>query len=416
MGVDLKMLGARAEARCRELSRPPYSEQADGLTRLFLTPAHRATLDRITNWMREAGLTASEDEIATLTGRREGSTPGAPALVLGSHIDSVRDAGCYDGPLGVMLGLACVEALKDVALPFALEVVAFGDEEGSRFQASMNASRVFAGRSAEVRTDATDHTGISLRDALALFGKNPQRLARAHRPTGSVLGYVEPHIEQGPALEAAGVSLGVVTAIAGQKRLKVRIEGQAGHAGTTPMKLRRDALAAAAACVSEIERIGGDGPADLVATVGVISASPGAPNVIPGAAEFTIDVRAGTDAVRDAGLAHIEAALARIGEDRDVRLRIQHVQNLPATPMDARLQSLLRRACADQGFASLDLVSGAGHDAMTVAGIAPSAMLFIRCGGGISHNPAESVQPEDCEKALAVLVSFVKLLAAEHTS
>jgi allantoate deiminase len=416
MAVDLNMLGARAEARCRELSRPPYSEQPDGLTRLFLTPAHRATMDRIASWMHDAGLAVSEDELATLTGRRDGSTPDAPALVFGSHIDSVRDAGCYDGPLGVMLGLACVEALKGMPLPFAIEVLAFGDEEGSRFQASMNASRAFAGRSAEIATDATDRTGVSMHDALVAFGKNPLRLDSAHRSRGSVLGYIEPHIEQGPALETANVALGVVTAIAGQKRLKVRIEGQAGHAGTTPMNLRRDALAAAAACVSEIERIGGDGPVDFVATVGVISASPGAPNVIPGAAEFTIDVRAGTDPVRDAGLAQIERALAQICEDRRVGLDIRQVQDLPATPMDARLQALLRGACAEQGFASLDLVSGAGHDAMTVAGIAPSAMLFIRCAGGISHNPAESVLPEDCEKALAVLVSFVKLLAAEHAS
>jgi allantoate deiminase len=414
MGVNADTLGARAEERCRELSRPPYSEQTDGLTRLFLTPAHRATMDRIATWMREAGLAVSEDQLATLTGRREATTPNAPALVIGSHIDSVRDAGCYDGPLGVMLGLACVEALAGTPLPFAIEVAAFGDEEGSRFQAAMNGSRAYAGRSTEIRTDATDRKGISMREALSAFGKNPSELSSAHRARGAVLAYIEPHIEQGPALEAANIALGVVTSIAGQRRLKVRIEGQAGHAGTTPMHLRRDALAAAAACMGEIERIASEGPVDLVATVGVISASPGAPNVIPGIAEFTIDVRAGTNGVRDAGLARIEAALPDVCARRGVTLDIQSVQDLPATPMDSRLQFLLRQACAACDLPSLDLVSGAGHDAMTVAGIAPAGMLFIRCAGGISHNPAESVLPDDCEKALAVLVAFVKLLAAEH--
>lgn len=406
-------LGARAEARCRELSRPPYSEMQDGLTRVYLSPAHRAAIDRIASWMFDAGMSVREDEAATLIGRREGPTPNAPALVIGSHIDSVRDAGCYDGPLGVMLGLACVEALGDRKLPFAIEVVAFGDEEGSRFQASMNASRAFAGRLSEVNLDVVDRDGATLTSALAAFGCDPTRFHAAAREPDSILAFFEPHIEQGPVLENANSPLGVVTSIAGQWRLKVRIAGQAGHAGTTPMHLRRDAYAAAAECALAIERIAGEGPPDLVATVGQITAKPGAPNVIPGLAEFTIDCRAGTNPVRDAGLARIEAAMADIAMRRNVQFTSERVQNLPATKMDDRLQSILRKACGD---ATPSLVSGAGHDAMMLASLAPTAMLFIRCAGGVSHNPAESVTPEDCEAALAAMLTFIDHLVIEHAS
>ncbi len=409
-------LGARAEARCRELSRPPYSEDENALTRTYLTPAHRAAMDRIADWMRDAGMQVREDQAATLIGRLEGGAPGLPALMFGSHIDSVRDAGCYDGPLGVMLGLACVEALaaSGKRLPFAVEVVAFGDEEGSRFQASMNASRAFAGRLGEVKLDIRDREGVTLADALAAFGRDPSRMDAAVRDSDTVLAFVEPHIEQGPALEAAGAPLGVVTSIAGQWRLKVRFEGRAGHAGTTPMHLRADALAAAAEAVLAIERAASEGAADLVATVGQISAKPGAPNVIPGLAEMTVDVRAGTDAVRDEGLRQVEAAISEVAARRGVKARVERVQNLPAAKMNAGLQRLLKRAAETSGHTAPELVSGAGHDAMIVAGLAPTAMLFIRCAGGVSHNPAESVTPEDCEAALSVLLTFIDLLAAQQ--
>jgi allantoate deiminase len=407
-------LGRRAEERCRELSRPPYSEQADGLTRVYLSPAHRAAMDRISQWMREAGMSVREDAAGSLVGRREGAKPGAPALVIGSHIDSVRDAGCYDGPLGVMLGIACVEALGTVRLPFAVEVVAFGDEEGSRFQASMNASRAFAGKLDQVRLDVADRNGVVLSDALKAFGLDPLRYGAAARERGSVLAFVEPHIEQGPVLEAAHAPLGVVTSIAGQWRLKVSFSGQAGHAGTTPMHLRADALAAAAEAVLAVERIATEGPADLVATVGQIMAKPGAPNVIPGLAEFTVDCRAGTDAVRDAGLEKIEAAISEVSLQRGVNAHIERVQNLPATKMDERLRGHLAAACARTGQPAPELVSGAGHDAMMIASLAPTAMLFIRCEKGISHNPAEAVKPEDCELALAALVHMIGFIAAEH--
>lgn len=418
MGLTVvpRQLGARAEARCRELSRPPYSEEPDRLTRRFLTGAHGATLEKIGEWMRAAGMSVQIDAAGSLTGRLEGRVAEAPALVFGSHVDSVRDAGAYDGMLGVLLGLAVVEAVKSSgrSYPFAIEVVGFGDEEGSRFQASMNGSRAFASRlDTEAALTAKDREGVTLAQAMTAFGLDPARIREAGRGLGTVLAFIEPHIEQGPVLEARGAALGVVTSIAGQWRLKVRLKGQAGHAGTTPMHLRRDALAAAAEAMLVIERIAAEGPADLVATVGQVSVAPGAPNVIPGVAEFTVDVRAGTDAVRDNGLAQVEDVIREVAADRKIEVEIERVQNLPATEMDAKLRGLLAQACVQAGHEAPELVSGAGHDAMMIARLAPSAMLFIRCEGGVSHNPAEAVTPEDCDAALDALLAFVELYAAE---
>lgn len=411
--------GALAEARCRELSRAPYSESEDQLTRRFLTPEHRATIERIGEWMRAAGMSVRVDAAGSLVGRLEGVEAEAPALVFGSHVDSVRDAGCYDGMLGVLLGVAVVEvvAASGMRLPFAIEVVGFGDEEGSRFQASMNGSRAFASRlDVDAALAATDRDGVTLAQAMTAFGLEPARIGEAARGLGTVLAFIEPHIEQGPVLEAQGVALGVVTSIAGQWRLKVRYTGQAGHAGTTPMHLRRDAVVAAAEAVLVIERVAAEGAEDLVATVGQISARPGAPNVIPGVAEFTVDVRAGTDKVRDRGLAEIEDVIRDIAADRKLQVEIERVQNLPATEMDVKLRGLLRQAAQRRGQSAPELVSGAGHDAMMVARLARTGMLFIRCEGGVSHNPAERVTPEDCEAALGVLLEFVELYALEFGS
>jgi allantoate deiminase len=409
-------LGARAEARCRELSRPPYSEDAEALTRRFLTPAHRATLDRISEWMDEAGMSVRVDAAGSLTGRLEGQLPNAPSLVFGSHVDSVRDGGSYDGMLGVLLGLAVVESIqaKGNAYPFAIEVVGFGDEEGSRFQAAMNGSRAFASRlDVEAALAVKDREGTTLAQAMTAFGLDPAHVEDAGRDLGTILAFIEPHIEQGPVLESTGAALGVVTSIAGQWRLKVRFRGQAGHAGTTPMNMRRDALIAAAEAVLVIERVASEGPADLVATVGQVTVGPGAPNVIPGLAEFTVDVRAGTDAVRDRGLAQIEDVLREIAVDRKLECEIERVQNLPATEMHQNVRALLSRAAEQCGHAAPELMSGAGHDAMMVARLTPTAMLFIRCAGGLSHHPDEAVTPEDCEAALDVLLAFVDLYAAE---
>jgi len=279
--------GARAVARCDALGRAPFSDIADGLYRGYLTPAHRAALDQVAAWMREAGMDTRLDPAVNLIGRYEGTGAGPP-LIIGSHIDSVRDAGCYDGPLGVMLGIECVAALHAAGrrMPFAIEVIAFGDEEGSRFPAAMLTSRALAGTLDDV-PDLVDGEGITLGTALAGFGSAPDRLALARHP--GAIAYLEAHIEQGPVLEAEGLALGVVTGIAAQVRYAATVRGTAGHAGTCAMPLRRDALAGAAEMVCAIEAQALARGGDLVATVGRMDVRPGAANVIPGDVRFTID-------------------------------------------------------------------------------------------------------------------------------
>lgn len=405
--------GERAVARCDALGVPPYSEAAGRLDRPFLTAAHRSAVEVVAGWMAEAGLSARLDAISNLVGRREGP-PGAPTLVIGSHIDSVRDAGRYDGPLGVMIGIECAEALAQRLLPFALEVIAFGDEEGSRFPSSMMGSRALVAPLDPALLEARDAGGGSVREALAAFDLDPDAVGGLARAPGEVLAYVEAHIEQGPVLEAADLPVGVVTAIAGQMRLKARFTGTAGHAGTTPMGLRRDALAAAAEAIGTIERICAAGPADLVGTVGRIETSTGAYNVIAGAAEIGIDVRAASDEVRDAAVAEVRAALAALARRRGVGLAVETLQTLPASPCDPGLMARMDAAVAAAGARPMRLVSGAGHDAMIMARLAPMAMLFIRCAGGISHNPAESVTAADVDVGCRTLVAFIERLAEDR--
>ena len=411
-------LGARAMARCDALGHPPYSEAADQLTRRFLTPAHRAALDRLAAWMSEAGMSVRLDAAANLIGRCEGMTPGAPALMIGSHIDTVRNGGRYDGALGVMLGIDCVEALAKAGrrLPFALEVIAFGDEEGSRFPASMTGSRSVTGAVDPAVLAMKDAEGVALAQAFEAFGLPGGDLAAAARAPGEVLAFFEPHIEQGPRLEAEGLAIGVVTAIAAQKRLMVRLTGVAGHAGTTPMALRRDPGPAAAEAMLAVERICAAGSHGLVGTVGRIAALPGAFNVIPGAVEFSLDVRAETASVRDAAVAAITAEIEAIAARRGLGLAIELMQDLPESPCDPALTALLEEAVRTVGVEPLRLPSGAGHDTMVMAGLAPTAMLFIRCKGGVSHNPAEAVQSGDCVLALQAMLAFVDRLERDYRS
>ena len=405
--------GARAVERCRLLTRPPFSEAPDNLTRRYLTPAHQATCARIADWMEDAGMTVRTDPAGNVVGRYEGMTD-APILLIGSHIDSVRDAGAFDGPLGVMLGIECVSALHGAGrrLPFAIEVIAFGDEEGSRFPASMLTSRAVAGTLDPAALAISDGEGVTLDAALATVGLDSGAFVRAAYAPGSVAAYLEAHIEQGPLLEAEGLPLGVVTAIAGQRRLAVTISGTPGHAGTTSMALRRDALTAAAEAILAIEGIARAGKPDLVATVGRMSVSPGATNVVPGRVDFTIDVRSGDDAERDAAVERIFDALAAIVDARDVDLKIEQTQALAASPCDPALTDRMAAAVTATGQPARRLVSGAGHDAMVMAALAPTAMLFIRCTGGISHNPAEDVIDADVEQALVAMLHFIEGLAA----
>jgi allantoate deiminase len=407
--------GARAVARCDELGVAPYSDLAGGLYRAWLTPAHRAALDKLAEWMKAAGMAVRLDPLGNLIGHYPGAAAEAPLLLIGSHIDSVRDGGRYDGPLGIMLGVECVAALHGQGrhLTFGIEVVAFGDEEGSRFPAAMLTSRALAGTLESVPLAMEDAQGVSLGAALAAFGLSPgitPSLAPSFRPSLRPIAYFEAHIEQGPVLEAEGLALGTVTGIAAQARYAVIVKGTAGHAGTTAMGLRADALAGAAEMVLAIEAYARADASDLVATVGRIEALPGATNVIPGEVRFTLDIRAGEEAHRDVAAEWLLEALAAIASQRGLGLATERTHVLPASPCDPVLMDLLDAALADIGQPRRRLVSGAGHDAMVMAALCPTAMLFIRCRGGVSHNPAESVDPADAELALAAMLAFLERL------
>src|ERR1700730_11811415 len=276
------------------------SETPNNLTRIFLSPQHRAAADLLLSWMQAAGMTAHLDAIGNVCGRYEGDRPGLPCLMLGSHYDTVRDAGKWDGPLGLITAIACVGAMhqRGQRLPFAIEVIGFADEEGVRFASTLLGSRAIAGTFDESVLGVKDTAGTSMRDALSRFGLDPDHIGAAARGRSELLGYVELHIEQGPVLEGLNLPVGVVTAISGATRLAVSLTGMAGHAGTVPMLLRRDALAGAAECIYEIEEFCRTDQNGLVGTVGYIHAMPGATNVIPGQVSFTIDIRAPTAARR----------------------------------------------------------------------------------------------------------------------
>ncbi|RYM13834.1 allantoate amidohydrolase [Sphingobium cupriresistens] len=400
--------GARAVARCDALGVAPYSDMADGLYRGYLTPAYAHAQAALAGWMGEAGMAVRRDPAANLIGRYEGQDPAAPALLIGSHIDSVRDAGRYDGPLGIMLGVEAVAALHRAGrrLPFPIEVIAFGDEEGSRFPAAMLTSRAVAGTLAAEALDLRDGDGLALADA----GVDVRTYLSAARPAGATLAYLEAHIEQGPVLEAQGLALGTVTGIAAQLRYQLTLRGMAGHAGTTSMPLRRDALAGAAEAMLAIETLARDAASDLVATVGRIEALPGAPNVIPGEVRFTLDVRSGDAGRRNRAAEAMIEAIAAIADRRGLDWATTLVHDLPASPCDSLLMTLMDAAIAGTGQPAFRLVSGAGHDAMVMAALCPTAMLFIRCRHGISHHPAEHVDPADAERALQAMLGFIDKL------
>lgn len=407
--------GQRAVDRCDAISGPQFTSVEGNLSRPFLTPAHRSALIETRRWMEEAGLKTRLDPLGNLIGRLEGAEPGAPALLIGSHIDTVQNGGRYDGALGVMLGIECAHAIGQRGRRpwFAIEVIAFGDEEGSRFPASMMCSRGISEPLPADRLVLRDAAGQSLHDALAAFGLDSSQVGAAVRSPSEIVGYFEAHIEQGPVLEAENLPVGVVTGIAAQLRLKARFTGQAGHAGTSPMGLRRDALAGAAAAVLAVEQVCAEGPDDLRGTVGRFQSDTAAFNVISGSVEIGIDVRAASRPVRDRAAAEIEALCRRIAAERRLQLTFDVVQDLPDTPCDAGFGHMLADAVASLGLRPFSLVSGAGHDAMAVSALCPVAMLFIRCKDGVSHNPAEAVDSRDVAVAAQVMEGFVERLDAQ---
>jgi allantoate deiminase len=385
-----------------------HTDEPGRITRLYLSEAHRSAAAAVRELMAAAGLAAHIDAVGNVVGRR--GAAGAPALIVGSHIDSVVDAGRYDGVLGVLCGIVAAERLRGEDLPFALEVVAFGDEENVRFPTSFSTSNALAGRYDPAWLDARDGSGIRLGDALRAFGGDPAAAAALARPEEGLVGYLEVHIEQGPVLEAAGAPLGVVSAIAGITRARARVVGEAGHAGTVPMALRRDALAAAAEMTLAVERLARERPG-TVATVGRAEVRPGAVNVIAGTVDFTLDVRAPVDADRQALVAAIVEACESAARRRGVGFTLEPFMDQPATPMDVGLRRAREEGARVVGAAPPHLLSGAGHDAAAMAAICPAAMLFVRCRGGVSHNPAEAVAEADVDLAVRALVAAIRRVA-----
>jgi allantoate deiminase len=396
----------RAIARCRQIA--ACTEVPGETTRLFLSAPMHDVHALLRGWMEAAGMTVEVDAIGNLRGRWAGLTPDAPQLIIGSHLDTVPNAGAFDGILGVVLGVALVEELRGEHLPFAIEVIGFSEEEGVRFSKPFLGSLAVVGKLDAETLWRKDHAGISVAEAVRGFGLDPDELASAVL-TPDVFAYLEFHIEQGPVLESHAASLGVVDAIVGQSRLLVVFSGQANHAGTTPMHLRHDAMTAAAEWIVAVEdyaRL----HKGLVATVGKVETLPGAGNVIAGRVTASLDVRHAEDSIRGAAVESLLDLAEQLSADRGVTVAWQTLLEQSAVPMDVRLGEILQSASARAGFPSRMMTSGAGHDAMILAEHVPSTMLFLRSPGGLSHHPDEAVLPQDVEAALATAMEFLALL------
>ena len=393
--------------RCDELA--AFTEEEGRLTRRFATPALQQAGDEVRGWMEAAGMVARRDAIGNLIGRLEHAD--RRTLLIGSHLDTVRDAGRYDGTLGVLVAIACLERLRDEgrSLPYGVEVLAFADEEGVRFGTGYLGSSVVAGRFDTADLERRDADGVTLADAVHAFGGDPELFASARRDPADLIGYYEVHIEQGPVLEAGDVPLGVVTAIAGQTGGRIVFTGEAGHAGTVPMALRRDALGAAAEFVLAVEAVARDQDG-LVATVGNLQVQDGARNVIPGRVVLSLDVRHSADSVRESVLARLRDRVGAIADARSVGLEWQVGPGTPSVDCSTDLTELVAQAIAAPGGSVVRLPSGAGHDAAMLSTITPVAMLFVRCAGGVSHNPAESVIVEDVAAAIDATTRFLELV------
>ena len=385
-------LADKVLARCDELSL--ITEEPVRITRTFHSSAMQMANRKVGNWMHEVGLEVWEDVAFNLFGRWSSANPQARVLLLGSHLDTVRDAGRYDGPLGVLVALAAVEKLRseNIALPFHIEIVGFSDEEGVRYQTTYLGSRALAGKLTSKDLQLIQEKGIE----------------KASRSPSEFLAYAEVHIEQGPVLQTRNLAVGIVTAIASQTRIRIIFSGIAGHAGTTPMALRRDALCGAAEFVSTVERAGNE---DTVATVGILQVEPGASNVIPGRVELSLDVRDQSDAQRSSVVLFLKTEASQIAIRRSLELEWIVSQETPAVLCDLHLTKLMRDAVASHQSEVVALPSGAGHDAAVMASLCPMTMLFVRCKDGISHNPAESVTADDVAISVEVLCDFIQRLA-----
>ncbi len=415
---EAAVLGRRAQTMIDALA--VVSDDPPRLTRLYLSPAHRRAADMVVGWMNAAGLAVRVDSAGTVHGFLPAGVEGprsANRLLVGSHIDTVIDGGRYDGNLGVVVGILAVEELgaRGIALPFGVEILAFGDEEGVRFPKTLISSSTIAGGLDMTVLDMTDADGTTLREALVAYGCDPAALPREAYLRTDVIGYLEVHIEQGPVLDGADEALGVVSAIASQGRYRLRIRGEAGHAGTVPMALRHDALVAAAEVVTMVEAVALKGAdASLVATVGEIKIHPGASNVIPGMAEMSLDVRAADDVSRDRAFAEMRDQTRQIGARRGVVIEVETLHEKPVAITATRLRGAIAAAIESvTGGPPRLLMSGAGHDGQAMIHLTDIGMIFVRCQAGISHSPMESVSTEDMGLATEALVRTIIELAGE---
>ncbi|HWC18650.1 MAG TPA: allantoate amidohydrolase [Terriglobales bacterium] len=397
--------------RCRRLA--TFTVEPGRTTRTFLSAPMRDCHREISGWVRPLGAQVRIDAVGNFRALYPGTDPQAPRLLIGSHLDTVPNAGAFDGILGVVLGTSMLELLEGEPLPFAIEVIGFSDEEGVRFGIPFIGSRALAGTIDQKLLDHKDAQGKSVRDAIQDFGLNPREIPEAGLQQ-EAFGYIEFHIEQGPVLEQLGLPLAAVEAIAGQSRLEVTFTGRANHAGTTPMRMRRDALAGAAEWISAIElqasRVTG-----LVATVGAVHAKPGAANVIAGEARLSLDVRHAVDETRLAAVDSFLQSAQQIAIRRQLSVRHRIVLNQRSTAMDSALVACIEEAMRRAGCKPQRMVSGAGHDAMVLAEKIPTAMMFLRTPGGISHHPDEDVKIEDVEKTLEAGMHLLEVIASSST-
>lgn len=400
--------GKEAAARLEAIA--AISEPGPGVTRLPYTQEHRRALELLESWMLEAGLSVTLDAAGTLVGRLDGPE-GAGTFYLGSHQDSVRHGGAFDGIMGVVLSILSLEKLRAEGgtLPFSVEVLAFADEEGVRFPTALLGSRALAGTADTAVLDMADAEGTTLRDALRAFGCDPDELGMLARPRAGALGFLETHIEQGPVLETQGQALAAVSAICGIERHAVTLTGATGHAGTLPMEGRRDALVGAAALVTEVNRLGRE-TSDLRATVGVLDVSPNVVNAVPGHVRMTAEFRSPRDKVREAAGQTLQRFAVQEAERIGLDVAVERTYAQPAQPCDAALTEVLLGAIQEGGGAGCLLPSGATHDASAMADLCPIVMLFVRCRNGVSHVPEEHVDPADLGRAVGTLSAFLRRL------
>jgi len=400
------------------------SEDDKGITRRYGTPAAIQAGKIVIEWMQAAGLQTRVDAIGNLYGRRPAADPNAKTLVIASHLDTVVNAGRWDGPLGVLTGLDILESLdrQNIHLPFHIQLIAFCDEEGVRFHTTYLGSKTFAGSLEPATLQRTDEQGITLEQAIRAIGGNPDGLAAEAFPREQLLGYFELHIEQGPVLWEKNIPVAPVTAIAGQIRAELHFTGEAGHAGNDPPAMRRDALCAAAEFIlgtENLARASSQPPtppqppptqpsaASFLATVGKLYIPNPASNVIPGETTLSLDIRSADSATLERAHQQLRTLAESLAKKRGLTLTWNLIQSSNPVTCDDRMTRLLADTIRAAGYEPLPLVSGAGHDAVPISAIAAVSMLFVRCYKGISHNPLENVETEDLAAAIAVAENFI---------